>query len=92
LLAIFTQYFIFLAMGVDLPVLYALFIFPVITLASFFIPSLNGVGVQDGLYIQLFGLVGVGSAVALSASIIYHLFRLGVSLIGGFFYAFEKDN
>ena len=91
-MAIFTQYFIFVALGVDLPLTYALFVLPVITMASFFIPSLNGVGVQDALYIQFFQTVGVSSELALSASIIYHLFRLFVSLAGGVVYALEKDS
>jgi len=91
LLAIFTQYFIFTALGVNLPLGHALFVFPVITLAGFFIPSLNGLGVQDALYVQFFGLVGVSSELALSASVLYHLFRLGVSLIGGVLYALGKD-
>jgi len=90
LLAIFTQYFVFKAVGVDLPLAYSLFVFPVITLASFFIPSLNGMGVQDALYMQLFEVVGVVAEVSLSVSILYHLFRLGVSLIGGVLYAVEK--
>jgi len=98
-IAIFTQYAVFSALGFNLPLLYSMFIIPVITLASFFIPSLNGVGVQDALYILffgeaayigLFGGVGVGTEVALSASIIYHLSRLFVSLIGGVLYALGK--
>ncbi len=88
--AIFTQYFVFKSLGVELPISYALFIFPVVTLASFMIPSLNGIGVQDALYIQFFSAVGVSSEIALSASIIYHLFRLVVSLFGGLLYAMGK--
>lgn len=91
-MGIFTQFFIFRALGVDLPLSYALFVLPMITMASFFIPSLNGVGVQDALYIKLFQVVGVPSELALSASILYHLLRLLVSLLGGVFYVFEKDS
>ncbi|MCA9302419.1 flippase-like domain-containing protein [Candidatus Nomurabacteria bacterium] len=90
-IAIFTQYFIFISLGADLKISYALFTLPIVTLASFFIPSLNGVGVQDALYIQLFSLVGISTEAALSASIIYHLSRLGVSLIGGVLYASDKE-
>jgi len=92
LFAIFTQYFVFKALGVTLPLAYSLFIFPIVTLASFFIPSLNGIGVQDALYMRFFLTVGVAGPVSLSASIIYHLFRLGVSLIGGALYAMGKDD
>ena len=91
-LAIFTQYFIFSAMGVNIPLDYALFIFPVITLISFFVPSLNGLGVQDALYMQLFLVVGIPAEISLSASIIYHLLRLFVSLFGGVLYALGKSD
>lgn len=91
ILAIFVQYFTFIAIGVRLPLLYSFLAFPVITLIGFFIPSLNGLGVQDALYVSMFSMVGVPAATALSASIIYHLSRLGVSLIGGVLYALGKD-
>ena len=99
LLAIFEQYVIFLALGFQIPLFYALFIIPLIVLASFFVPSINGVGVQDALYILFFGQityitlfngVGIGAAAALSASIAYHLARLTVSLFGGVLYAAGK--
>lgn len=90
-LSILTQYFTFVAIGVKLPIFYAFLAFPVITLAGFFIPSLNGYGVQDALYMSMFSLVGVPTETAFSASIIYHLSRLGVSLIGGVIYALGKD-
>lgn len=89
-LAIFTQYLVFASMGIKLPLDYALFIFPAITLASFFVPSLNGIGIQDALYMQLFLGIGVPQEVSLSASIVYHLLRLFVSLFGGVLYALGK--
>jgi len=91
ILAILTQYFTFVAIGVKLPLLYSFLAFPVITLAGFLIPSLNGYGVQDALYMSMFSLVGVARETAFSASIIYHLSRLCISLIGGVLYALGKD-
>jgi len=75
---------------VKLPIFYAFFVFPVITLAGFFIPSLNGLGVQDVLYISFMGQVGVSESLAISASVLYHLSRLIVSLVGGVLYAMGK--
>lgn len=91
LISVFTQFFVFKAIGVDLPILYSLFIFPVIILGSFFIPSLNGLGVQDTMYMNFFLTVGATSELGLSASILFHLFKLSVSLIGGLLYALGKD-
>jgi uncharacterized protein (TIRG00374 family) len=90
LCAIFSQYFVFSSLGYTVPLGFALFVLPVITLAGFFIPSINGIGVQDLMYKELFKLVGVPPVVSLSASILYHFLRLSVSLIGGLLYATGK--
>ncbi|NMB69992.1 flippase-like domain-containing protein [candidate division WWE3 bacterium] len=92
LFSVLTQYTIFLSLGIKLDPFFALFAFPVITLATFFIPSLNGIGVQDALYISLFAFLGVPQELSLAASVLYHLFRLGVSLIGGVLYALGKSD
>lgn len=89
--AVLTQYYAFLAVGADPSFLYALAVIPIITLAGFFIPSINGVGVQDFLFMNLFAIVGVSNPLSLSASLVYHFFRLIVSLIGGVFYALDKE-
>lgn len=93
LCSIATQYLIFVSIGGTFSFFYALFIFPVIILASFFIPSLNGMGVQDALYIQLIAQPNpnISDSLALSASILYHLARLLVSLVGGISYAVNKE-
>lgn len=91
-IAISTQYCVFLAIGQHPPLLYAFFILPLITLAGFVIPSINGVGVQDALYIKFFSVVGISHALSLSASIVYHLSRLTISLVGGLVYVIGKDD
>lgn len=91
-IAISTQYCVFLAIGQRPPLLYALLTLPMITLAGFVIPSLNGVGVQDALYIKFFSVVGIPHTLSLSASIVYHLSRLTISLLGGVVYIFGKDD
>lgn len=88
--SILTQYLIFIALGAQISLGYSFFAFPVIILASFFIPSQNSIGVQDILYASFFSSVGVPLEIAVSASIVYHLVRLLTSLIGGVFYAFSK--
>ncbi len=89
-MSIFTQYFIVLALGTQMDIFKTLFIFPIITLASFFIPSLNGIGVQDILYKYSNQFLLIPEPAAIAASFIYHLFRLGVSLFGGVLYALGK--
>lgn len=92
LLSITTQYLVFMSIGIRLPIFYCFMVFPVITLAGFFIPSINGLGVQDALYVSMFSFVGVSASTAVSVSIIYHMIRMSVSLIGGAFYALAKDS
>lgn len=87
--SILTQYFIFIALHYNIPLDFSFFAFPVIILASFVIPSQNSFGVQDSLYAAFFSQVGVPIEGAISASIVYHLVRLAVSLIGGVFYAIQ---
>ncbi len=90
LFSILTQHFIFISLGYNIPLTFSLFAFPVIILASFLIPSQNSFGVQDALYAGFFSQVGVSVEGAFSASIVFHLIRLVVSLLGGLFYAIEK--
>lgn len=92
LCSISTQYLIFAAVGVNLPIFYSLMAFPVITLAGFFIPSINGLGVQDALYASMFAIVGVSNSTAISVSILYHMARMAISLVGGVIYAITKDS
>lgn len=92
LLAISTQYLLFVAVGIKLPLFYSLMAFPIITLVGFFVPSINGLGVQDTLYASMFSLVGVSTSTAISVSVMYHMVRMGVSLIGGVMYALDRDS
>lgn len=92
LLSIFTQYLAFRAVGIKLPVFYSLMAFPIITLAGFFIPSINGLGVQDMMYVSMFSFVGVSQGIAATVSITYHIVRMGVSLIGGILYALDRES
>jgi uncharacterized membrane protein YbhN (UPF0104 family) len=91
IMSVLSQYFIFRGLGQNISIFYSFAVLPMITLAGFFIPSLNGIGVQDALYMQLFVFAGVKPEISLSASILYHFFRLGVSLVGGILYALDKD-
>ncbi len=91
MLSIFTQYFVFVGLGFNLDLFKILFLIPIITLASFFIPSLNGLGVQDVLYKMSYSFLAVSPELAITASIIYHFVGLSVSLLGGVLYAVDKN-
>ncbi len=89
--AILSQYYVFVSLGLHPAVIYSMFALPLITLVGFFIPSLNGIGIQDALYVSMFSVIGISAESALTASVLYHILRLVVSLIGGVLYAFGFD-
>lgn len=88
--AITTQYLVFVALGLKVSYLYCLFVIPVATVASMVPISINGLGIQDGLYVFFLERVGVVPEAALAASLVYHALRLGSSLIGGVLYLLEN--
>lgn len=88
LCAVSTQYLVFLALGIAVPFTYCVFVIPLITLATMLPISINGLGVQDGLYVFFFERVGVASEQAIAVSLTYHGLRLLSSLIGGVLYLF----
>jgi len=88
--AIATQYLVFVALGIKVSYLYCLFVVPLISVASMAPISVNGLGIQDGLYVFFFERVGVLSTEALAASFVYHTLRLASSLVGGVLYLLEK--
>jgi uncharacterized protein (TIRG00374 family) len=89
-LAIGSQYLIFLSLGIYPNVMYVLTFIPITVVLGFVIPAINGVGIQDYLYVLFLGVLGVKPELALASSILYHFARLLISLIGGFTYAVDK--
>ena len=88
--SIMSQYVLFQAVGFQIPLDFAFFAFPIIFLSGYAIPSLNGLGSQDFLYQKFFNSIGVVSETILAASVLYHLARFLVSLIGGIFYIIDR--
>lgn len=86
-----SQYTLFLAVFVYLPIAYSFFAFPVTFLSGYAIPSINSIGSQDVLYKEIFKDYALESTI-LAASILYHFSRFLVSLIGGLFYIIEKKH
>ncbi|MBN2461060.1 MAG: flippase-like domain-containing protein [Candidatus Cloacimonetes bacterium] len=75
---------IFAALGVSLPLLYHLAILPVIQILTLIPITFNGFGMREGLFIQVYGGLGISPGVSFSASIIYFLVLACVpALIGG---------
>jgi|GEM_PF-4807774 len=81
-------YMVFLGFGIHLTIKDVLLTMPVSSL-SLLIPSINGLGAQDFAYANIFKLAAVSPTVSFSASIVVHIIRLILSLIGGSFILFN---
>lgn len=75
-------YILFMGMGINLP-LWSVFAFMPVLSLSLLIPSFNGFGTQDTIYAVLFKNVGITVPVSLAVSIMVHVTRLMMSLLGG---------
>ena len=68
----------------------ALFV-PIIQLACMVPISINGFGIQEGVYIYLFSLVGIPMHEALAVSLILRFKNISLSLIGGILFSVDKN-
>lgn len=59
---------------------------PLITLLTVLPVSINGLGVQDGGFVLLFGRTGTSAAAAVSMSLLWHAARAASNLLGGLLY------
>lgn len=75
-------YVLFLGLGVVLP-LWAVLAYMPLTSLALLIPSFNGFGTQELVYAGLYATVGVTPEVSIAASLLVHLVRLIMSIIGG---------
>jgi glycosyltransferase 2 family protein len=75
-------YILFLGLDVSLP-LWSVVAFMPITSLSLLIPSFNGFGTQETVYSFLFKGAGVTEPLSITVSIMLHVLRLTLSLIGG---------
>ena len=70
--------------GVPVPLVEALAVFPVVVLLAGLRSSYDGLGVVDVALILLLGLLGVEPAMALTLSLLFHLVRLSTRVLSGF--------
>lgn len=78
------------ALGLDIPALDYFIFIPLVLLIQLLPISINGLGVREAAYIEVFRFYGVAGEMALSFSIIGIAFGLLVSAVGGFLYATRR--
>ncbi len=86
LLFVMVHYLLAIALGISIPLgLFFLFI-PIINIFAQMPLSINGVGVQDLGFVILFQAAGIPPAESLSLSILSHLLKISLGVIGGLVY------
>lgn len=77
-------YILFLGMNISLPLWSVTAFMPIANLSSL-IPSFNGFGTQETVFAFLFRNAGVTPEISIAVSVILHIVRLMLSIIGGLF-------
>jgi len=80
--------FIGLSLNIDIPLSYYLVFYPLVTIAGFLIPSLNGLGIREGAYIYFLSLVGINGDAGLAFGLGWLVILFITSILGGFVYMF----
>ncbi|MGQ9625431.1 MAG: lysylphosphatidylglycerol synthase transmembrane domain-containing protein [Anaerolineae bacterium] len=80
------NYFIALALRVDIPIWYFLLFVPLTSVILMIPISLNGLGIREAGYVALFAQAGVPESVAFSMSLLIYAMTVLTGLIGGVIY------
>lgn len=86
----FLVYVLFLGMGINLSIKEIVLYLPLTALATL-IPSFNGFGTQEVAYATLFAQSGVSPEISITVSVLIHVVRLTMSLIGGILILLGKE-
>ncbi len=86
LLAFTTVYLACLAIRVQVPFIFIVFVLPVIYLLEALPISINGFGIREGAFVFFFTKVGLDFEEAFAISLVILLYRLIKTLLGGLFF------
>lgn len=83
---VFYVYIFAIAIGIDTPLIYYIIFIPIIFSIKQLPISINGIGINQGLYIWFFGHVGMSSTEAFTLSTGLMILGYGIIMIGGILY------
>lgn len=83
---IFIHWLLTLGLGYNTGLLSFVLFIPIISVFSQVPVTINGIGVQELLFVKLFGLAGIPPETAFTVSILSHILKIGVGAIGGAIY------
>ncbi len=84
-------YFIGLALGLDVSLLYFFIVIPLILMILLLPVSINGIGVRENAYVLFFGKVGVEGSISIALSWLSFGMALVIGIVGGIIYALRKS-
>jgi hypothetical protein len=87
---IFHYYLIGEALGLDIALLDYFIFIPIVHLILLIPITINGLGLREGAYLEIFAYYGILPAAAISFSWIDLAFMLIVGMLGGIIYIFRK--
>lgn len=91
IMPIFTAYFVFLSINIQINIIYFFLYIPIITFISFLPISLNGLGIREGLYYYFFQNHINSNDKLLTVILLILLIRIFYSLIGGILILLKKN-
>ena len=89
LIGVLSTYLYFLSLDIKIPILKLLLIYTIVQLLGLLPISINSLGVTEGSYIILFGLIGISSIDALTVALLGRVLLMLVSLSGGGVFIFR---
>jgi uncharacterized protein (TIRG00374 family) len=90
ILVIIMTYMLSLALGLQIPPYYLFLVVPISFLVTM-LPSINGIGFREGVFVVLLGKVGISNAEAISLSFLSILIPMIVSMSGGMLFMLNKQ-
>lgn len=88
-LPIIRSYIVGLAVGVNLPISYYFAFQPIVILLTRLPISIDGFGINEGLFAYFLGLMGVSLTLGFTVGLVNHILFLLVISIGGIIYALD---
>ena len=89
LIGVLSTYLYFLSLDIKIPILKLLLIYTIVQLLGLLPISINSLGVTEGSYIILFGLIEISSIDALTVALLGRVLLMLVSLSGGGVFIFR---
>lgn len=89
---IFFYAFVGFALGLDVSLLYYFVIIPIVLVVTQVPMTINGLGLREGIYVFLLGMIGVAPHSALAFSLVAFGLMLSQGIIGGFLFGLRAVN